>query len=405
LSKLKKIILFLATITAISLTVSAQEVTVDPTMQFCFSMNDFTNAETDEGIFITSIPSSNIANIQYGARTVKAGDALSIDALNNLTVETSCVTEQTASIEYFTICDGKVSALKALKMSIKPKKNEPPIASDSSIETYKNIANTGILQVTDPDDDALTYAICDQPKRGCVELHDDGSFTYTPKENKVGNDSFTYTVTDAAGNVSEKAKVSVIIKKATEKETYADMAHDPDHFTALWMKEEGIFTGFELSGQLCFQPDAAVERGEFLLMAMKLVNADQKLTTTSSGFSDEEKTPDWMQPYIATALINGMISGANTEEGVVFRPTDVITKAEAAAMLQNILDLPVDSTPVFAPIGSETAGWAEDAVAALTQNGIVFEINDMNEPFTRRDAANTLYQIKQIIERKEFYWQ
>ena len=85
--------------------VSALEVTVDSTTQFCFSADDFTSEETDDGIFITAVPSTNIATVYAGSRALKAGDALTTETLNELTLQTQCVTAQTAEVEYCTVSD------------------------------------------------------------------------------------------------------------------------------------------------------------------------------------------------------------------------------------------------------------------------------------------------------------
>ena len=67
------------------------------------------------------------------------------------------------------------------------------------METYKNLPNTASFRAKDPEGEAVTYAVLRQPKRGTVTLDGQGGFTYTPKKNKVGVDSFTYTATDPAG--------------------------------------------------------------------------------------------------------------------------------------------------------------------------------------------------------------
>ena len=85
----------------------------------------------------------------------------------------------------------------------------------------------------------LTYQLVKEPKRGTVELHDDGSFTYTPGKNKVGKDSFVFTATDPAGNVSNEACVKIRILKPADKATYQDMSGDKDAFAAMWLKDQG----------------------------------------------------------------------------------------------------------------------------------------------------------------------
>lgn len=390
--------------------VTAQEFTVDSTALFCFSAEDFTTLAEDDGVFILSVPDPSVALIRYGSRVLRAGDALPLEALNQLTLDTACATRQEAAIEYYTVSNGAVTAAKELKLTILPAKNEAPTAGDSSLETYKNISNTGTLNASDPEGKALTYNLVKEPKRGTVELHEDGTFTYTPNKNKVGKDSFTYTVTDDAGNTSDPATVSIQILKPTDKAAYADMAGDPNEFQAMWMKEEGLYTGATVGGNLCFGPDDPVSRGDFLVMVMKLVGAEADETQMSSGFADEADTPVWMQPYIVSALGSGMISGVSSENGVVFRPSANLTKAEAIVMLQNVLRLPTASTKtVFAQEAEEDSlpVWAEDAAAALAASGIEIDTTLAAESITRREVAKVLYAVKSLLGEdvlSTFYW-
>lgn len=409
MKSMKQVFLLAALAVSLAVPAAALEVTADPTEQFCFSAEDFAAQSGDEGIFVVSVPSSNIATIRYGGRSLRAGDALPKEALNQLTLDNQCVTEQTTAVTYYTVSDGKVTGLKSMELAIRPRKNDPPTAQNSSLETYRNIANSGRLRASDPDGDTLTFTIVTQPKRGSVQLEEDGSFTYTPMENKVGKDRFTFTVTDEAGNVSEPATVSIRIKKPSEKTCYADMEQDPDAFAATWLRETGIFTGSTVGGHLCFSPEATVSRGEFLVMVMKLVQAQADDSAISTGFADEADTPAWLQPYLVSALRNGMISGVSGDDGIVFLAQEPMTQAEAAVMVQNILKLPLDNAAsVFS--SEETSCipvWAADAAAALTQAGIELEISGETQPLTRRCAARLLYDIQCLMDTEvisAFYW-
>lgn len=393
---------------SMTLPAAAQVRTVDPTAQFCFSQDDFTSAAAD-GIFLTSVPQETLATVRYGSRVLKAGDALPTEALGDLTLEAKCVTAQEVTIGYCTLSDGVLSGVQELKLSILPKEDQPPTAEDGSLETYKNIAGSGTLSAADPEGKPLTYNLVKEPKRGSVELHEDGTFTYTPDKNKVGKDSFTYTVTDSGGNTSEEAKISIEIRKPTDKATYADMDGDPDAFYAMWLKEAGLFTGATVGGNLCFEPEKTVSRGEFLVMVMKLVDAQADETGLTSGFSDEAATPVWLQPYIVSALGSGMISGVSSEDGVVFRPEAALSQAEAAVMLQNVLQLPA---PTAKTVFSETdaaavPAWAADATAALSAAGISLGDTAQADAITRREVAKLLYEVSNLIAGETletFYW-
>ena len=393
---------------SMTLPAAAQVRTVDPTAQFCFSQDDFTSAAAD-GIFLTSVPQETLATVRYGSRVLKAGDALPTEALGDLTLEAKCVTAQEVTIGYCTLSDGVLSGVQELKLSILPKEDQPPTAEDGSLETYKNIAGSGTLSAADPEGKPLTYNLVKEPKRGSVELHEDGTFTYTPDKNKVGKDSFTYTVTDSGGNTSQEAKISIEIRKPTDKATYADMDSDPDAFYAMWLKEAGLFTGATVGGNLCFEPEKTVSRGEFLVMVMKLVDAQADETGLTSGFSDEAATPVWLQPYIVSALGSGMISGVSSEDGVVFRPEAALSRAEAAVMLQNVLQLPA---PTAKTVFSETdaaavPAWAADATAALSAAGISLGDTAQADAITRREVAKLLYEVSNLIAGETletFYW-
>ncbi|OQX02109.1 MAG: hypothetical protein BWK80_58640, partial [Desulfobacteraceae bacterium IS3] len=64
----------------------------------------------------------------------------------------------------------------------------------------------------DPDEDILTIISVSDPEQGTVR-HDDTTVTYTPKLGFIGEDKFTYTVSDRSDG-SAQAEVIVTVKKA-----------------------------------------------------------------------------------------------------------------------------------------------------------------------------------------------
>ena len=60
--------------------------------------------------------------------------------------------------------------------------------------------NDGVKQNDMPQDSSVT--IQNQPPHGTVTLNPDGSFTYTPNKDYVGQDTFSYTLTDTHGNTA-----------------------------------------------------------------------------------------------------------------------------------------------------------------------------------------------------------
>ena len=381
---------------ALCTSVSAAAVTLEGTSVYCLSPADFSDSDALRGIYISAVPSSAVCEIRSGARRICAGDILPESALSTLQIIPTGLREAEAELYYRPISADGLGTAQTLHLTLTAGKNTAPTACDSTLETYKNIPNTGTLDVSDPDGDALTFTLVRQPKRGTVELHNDGSFTYTPMENKVGKDSFVYTACDTAGNVSEEATVKIRIVKPTDKAIYTDLPADEQDL-AMWLKERGVYSGHTVDGNLCFAPDETLTRGEFLIMAMALFGHAAEDAALTSGFADETATPEWMRPYIVSAFKDGVIGGTPSDDGLIFRPTDTLTYAEAAVILQSIAALPqVETESVFAAADTAETSipvWAQSAAAALRQAGVSFSAEQAESPVTRLTAAHMLTDV------------
>ncbi len=350
---------------------------------YCFSGEDFAQEEALTGVCITGLPDSSAGTVLLGSRVVRQGDILSFSQLEELTfMPLQTQVDRQATVEYLPIYENRVASAVTMTISILGKQDQAPVAQDSALETYKNLPNEGKLSVTDPEGKELTYTVIRGPKRGQVTVNADGSYTYTPKKNKVGTDSFTFTATDPAGNVSRVATVTIQILKPQDKTQYADTLGTDCRFTAEWMKNTGIFVGETISGKACFQPEKAVTRGEFLAMLVKTLDIKVDEDATTTGFTDD--VPTWLKPYLAAALRTGLTE--NWPYGTTFGADTAITGAEAALLMQNALDLPT----VNAKTGDDIPTWAAEAVIAMTEAGVQL---DAGGALTRGAAANALYQI------------
>ena len=265
------------------------------------------------------------------------------------------------------------------------KADQAPVAEDSAMETYRNLPNEAMLKVKDPEGKPMTYTVVRSPKRGDVAIREDGSFIYTPRKNKVGVDSFTYTATDPAGNVSREATVTIQVIKPSEAKQYTDTCGKNCRFAAEWMKNTGIFVGESFNGNGCFQPEKQVSRGEFLTMLVGALEIPLEENAVSTGFSDE--CADWLKPYLAAAMRAGLTAG--WPEGNVFRAEEPITGAEAAVMLQNALDLTAETISAHESVPV----WAQEAVDVLSSHGMEL---DAQSALTRSDAAQLMYRIHQM---------
>lgn len=355
--------------------------------EYCFSREEF--APESGGIFVRTVPESSVAVIQLGDRRICPGDVLTEDCLKELSLLPGCRENCEAVLTYFPIYGNKLGEETSLVIRIRSGKNEAPKAEDFSLETYKNIANNGKLTATDPEGATLEFALADAPKLGKVELKSDGSFLYIPTKNKVGEDSFTFTAKDEAGNVSKPATVKIKILKPSEAMSFADMEGNTACFEAMWASARNLTGGMEIAGRSCFCPNQNVSRAEFLVMAMELTEQEIDKNLKTSAFVDGVDAPSWVQPYLAQAMRKGLVRGEVGEDGMVFRPNDPITGREAAVILQNLLQLPVSA----AAADSAEPVWAASSLQALREAGIGIE---PAEPLTRENAVCLLYAISNM---------
>ncbi len=276
-----------------------------------------------------------------------------------------------------------------------------PIAENLEFKTYKNVPVTGCLAATDPDGEEITYAIASEPKKGSVSLSDKGEFTYTPNKGKKGGDSFCYTASDPEGNISNKATVSIEIQKQSTSVSYSDMDGSDAYYAALCLAEEGIFVGEKLGGSYFFTPEANVTRSEFLAMCMDLSGAELLSGVTKTGFYDDSAISQWAKPYVSTALMAGLISGSSDESGnPVFLPDENVTMAEAAVMLNNVLEIS-DVTQVGSFADSAVIpAWASQAAANLRSCDIIPSGVDYSESLTRAQAAKLLVNAKEVLSSR-----
>ena len=252
-----------------------------------------------------------------------------------------------------------------------------PSANAVNITTQKNIAVFKSMDGTDPDDDAINYKIVKGPKNGFLEVLDEtnGCFVYRPKNNFTGADSFVYQIEDEYGDISNLATVQIKVTKAASSVKFSDME---DHWAAN-SAVKAVGAGFiDIDADLKFEPDTHMTRAAFVEMIMRAAKLDNNLSEVyKTGFADDSDIPFRFKSYITKAYELGVIKGIPTETGLYFDPNSIITRAEAAVIVNNILKIPAALTDgngaaksvfvdaVFIP------EWAEKDIAALNSYGII----------------------------------
>ena len=362
---MKKIhVCFLLLICLMTVPVSAEDTA------FCFRDADL-GAEL-QGICIQKLPREG--TLMLGSRVLRPGDVLTAEQLQRVGFHSQ--SGGPGEMSYLPI--SRDGVLETASFLIPGKKNLSPVAEDFVLETYRDLQNSGLFRVYDPEQKEVTVTLVRKPRKGTVEIGDNGKFTYTPKKNKVGTDSFTYQAADPEGNLSREATITVTILKPSEGLRYQDTAGLDCSFSAEWMKNTGIFTAENVGETCCFLPEKPVSRGEFLTMLLKTLGIGPELQV----HVEEEKIPVWLRPYAAAALRWGITEGLPGEKNW----EEPVSGAEAAVMIQNALELPV---PVYSEKEAAPA-WAASSLAALQDQGITLE---PEASLTRGRSGQLLYQV------------
>ena len=277
-----------------------------------------------------------------------------------------------------------------------------PIVQDLSITTYRGIPYQAQFLASDAEGDDLTISIADEPKRGSVAV-DGMNFTYTPKDNAIGTDRFTYLATDSAGHQSLPATVSITIEKVRSGVTYQDMAGNSAAAAAQSLAENGIFVGSRVGEQYFFEPERAVSRSEFLAMAME-TSQQNAPSVTLTGFCDDQAIPTWAKAYASAGVASGILKGFATEQGAAFRGEQPITFQEAAAVLNRLLNLTDVDLTVWYADRTQVPSWAAQAVGNLEAVSVLptgsFGSERMSQSVTRADAAQMLSAVSTLLHKR-----
>ena len=216
-------IAYTATINVLSVTdvppVSASTtITMSDNSVKIFSLSDFPFSDTDggtqlEGVQIITVPPTG--TLAFNNAAVQAGRLLTRTELltNGLTFTPVANSSGTPYTSFtFKISDGQFLSTSAYTITINvAATNDAPTGYSYSITSTKNTTYSGTLPTAiDPENDSIVYSLHTLPLRGTCSISTDGTFSYTPATNFIGDDSFEYAVTDVWGAYNIY-KVSVVV--------------------------------------------------------------------------------------------------------------------------------------------------------------------------------------------------
>ncbi len=131
--------------------------------------------------------------------------------------------------------------------------NDPPVAVNDTVITPEN--SLAIINVTGNDMDiegAINeWLITVQPGHGSLVNNEDGTFSYTPEPDYVGEDSFTYQITDDGGATSQAVvfitsiNVPVVVMSGKHMRSFTPLSGGPSDSVGLDLtaaSKDGLIT-------------------------------------------------------------------------------------------------------------------------------------------------------------------
>lgn len=187
----------------------------------------------------------------------------------------------------YTVSDGRGGTSQAtVSITITPVNDAPEAYDDDGYYTTKpnttlNVfANDGLIDWDsyDLEGDPLTATLAANPANGTVDLNADGSFTYTPDFDFVGEDSFTFTVSDGQ-LTSNVATVSITVTAGNGiPAAYDDYENVRENATLAVPASQGLISDWH-----AYDPDGDVLTASLVGAAVNgqvVVNSDGSYTYT-----------------------------------------------------------------------------------------------------------------------------
>ena len=234
-----------------------------------FAQNDAPDAQNDVEIVLEN-SSSNTFNVRSNDTDID-GDFITISFWTSASKGSVFCTSvqcsytpfanQTGSDSFgYTISDGNGGTDTANVFITILEVNNPPIANNDSTFTDENrsVAIFVLTNDSDPDNDPLSIISTSPPSNGVVQISGGTHIIYVPNTDFVGNDSFTYTISDGNGGF-DSANVSVAVvgvlllsndlqSKSWERDRLQVTAL-ADHVTKSWaiQPRRGLLTRFRVN--------------------------------------------------------------------------------------------------------------------------------------------------------------
>lgn len=373
-----------------------------------FSEKDFDKSLYNDVEYVTidSLPDSSDGILYLRGTRVLENQTVARNELDGLYFEPAAEKSVCATFGFSDALTESVSAV--CQINILEEKNDAPSTKKQTISTQRDISAFKFLLADDPENDGMNFEIVNYPSKGALNFTDRelGAIEYIPKNGYTGKDSFSYVATDEYGNVSPEQTVNINISKPATDKYFDDMKRHWAHNSAIKMSATGLMGGKENGGLLFFEPESNLSRGDFLAISLIMAGLEDEIPyVENTSFADDNAIPSNIRSYAQYALENGIVSGYGSENMRTFRSTDSITRAEAAVIVQRILNLPESTKHHVFKDEESIPSWARASAASLYECGIIngsgASILSLDSPLTKAQGAEMICNVAQYLEDKE----
>ena len=269
---------------------------------------------------------------------------------------------------------------------------EPPYTGKYSYEIFTTVGDNGTIDVDRYATEGDKVTITVSPDE--AYMLDEMTITSGGKDVEVtDNGDGTYTFTMPRGDV----KIEVTFAEDPNWEEGPAMpfvdVNEGDWFydVVLYAYENGLMTGTSAD---TFAPNTATTRGMIVSMLARLEGVT---SAESAGFVDVADS-DWYATAVNWAASEGIVNGFEDD---TFRPNDVITREQMAAILYNYADYKGYDVSARADLSdyadaASISSWAEDVLAWANAEGL---INGMTATTIDPQGATTRAQTAAMFER------
>ena len=358
-------------------------------------------------ITVTALPEPGKGTLFVGSMGASVGQTVSAGSLSLMAFAASDDEKPCDATFRFTVNGGGYDM--TCRVCLIDKLNYTPTvalapAVSLSVSTYRGMPLTATMSSYDPEGDEITYEVVRYAEHGRLTVLDKhtGAYTYAPDEGFTGQDEFTYVVRDRYGNYSTSATVSVTVTAPPASVTFADVDDLTCAASALRITAAGIMNGTQVGKDCYFKPTEGMSRAEFLVTAMNAagIASEDVKGVTATAFADNGDIPAAMQGYVALAAQRGWINGKTVDGQRCFCPDEVISRAEAAVILSNIIGYAKQTAVTAFADADQVPAWSMQALTSLKSLGVLVTTDgnaQARDVMTRGETAEWLCRTMQLM--------